>query len=97
MPVVVGVVMLVLVQVGRGGEVAGGVDDTRGDYRGGGGHGYGGAGWLAKAEKQMVWLIQGESTVTEVVVLGHDVDVEYCWSSVDGRGRRESTILQLLL
>jgi hypothetical protein len=37
-PMVVGVVMLVLVQVGRGGE-AGGVDDTRGDYRGGGGHG----------------------------------------------------------
>jgi hypothetical protein len=31
------VVMLVLVQVGRGGE-ARGVDDTRGDYRGGGGH-----------------------------------------------------------
>jgi hypothetical protein len=36
-PMVVGVVMLVLVHVGRGGE-AGGVDDTRGDYRGGGGH-----------------------------------------------------------
>jgi hypothetical protein len=56
---VVGVVMLVLVQVGRGGEVAGGVDDTRGVYRGGGGRGYGGAGWLAEAEKQVVWLIQG--------------------------------------
>jgi hypothetical protein len=31
-----------------------------------------------------------------MVVLGHDVDMEYCWSSVDGRGRRESTFLQLL-
>jgi hypothetical protein len=44
----------------------------------------------------VVWMIQGKSTVTEVVVLGHDVDMEYCWSSVDGRGRRESTFLQLL-
>jgi hypothetical protein len=47
------------------------VNDTRGDYRGIGEHGHGGAGWLAEAEKQVVWLIQGESTVTEVVVLGH--------------------------
>jgi hypothetical protein len=37
------VVTLVLVQVGRGGEVAGGVDDIRGVYRGGGRRGYGGA------------------------------------------------------
>jgi hypothetical protein len=37
----------------------------------------------------VVWLIEGESTVTEVVVklvmvvLGSGVDVEYCWALVE--------------